>query len=512
MAQSGFTPIVLYASGTATNTPSSGNLANGELAINYADGKLFYKDSSGVVQVLATKGGVNATSSGQVLFNNSGVVGGSNNLFWDSANTRLGIGTASPAIKLDIFSTSATVPQINVVNASTTDGAGITFGDSYQDAAIKTIPASSTTSLGFFVASKTTERMRIDSSGNVGIGTNSPSTYVSNNGLAIVGAFGTTGNAVTIYNNSSASASNIARINFKFNNTFSNNSNAASIYGINPNALGNNGGALVFATSANGTDTTPTERMRIDSTGNVGIGTNSPSQNLTIYNASQPVVRLQNSTTGVTSTAGYSLEIGGNDGYLWNYQNGASIFATNNTERMRIDSSGNLLVGCTGLPAINVKGAALANYSNQGRLAVGTTISSADLAYFYSSTALAGAISVSGSVCTYVSLSDYRLKENIAPMVGALDVVAKLKPVTYTWKTDGVDSQGFIAHELQEVVPECVVGVKDEVDAEGNPKYQGVDTSFLVATLTAAIQEQQAMITNLSAQVTALQLQIDTMQ
>jgi hypothetical protein len=70
---------------------------------------------------------------------------------------------------------------------------------------------------------------------------------------------------------------------------------------------------------------------------------------------------------------------------------------------------------------------------------------------------------------------------------------------------DGSDGQGFIAHELDEVVPGCVTGEKDAVDADGNPKYQGIDTSFLVATLTAAIQEQQAIIESLTARVSALE-------
>jgi hypothetical protein len=90
-------------------------------------------------------------------------------------------------------------------------------------------------------------------------------------------------------------------------------------------------------------------------------------------------------------------------------------------------------------------------------------------------------------------------------MVGALDTVAALKPVTYKWKVDGSDGQGFIAHELQEVVPDCVSGEKDAIDKEGNPQHQGIDTSFLVATLTAAIQEQQALITSLTARITALE-------
>jgi hypothetical protein len=77
-------------------------------------------------------------------------------------------------------------------------------------------------------------------------------------------------------------------------------------------------------------------------------------------------------------------------------------------------------------------------------------------------------------------------------MTGALAKVAALNPVTYKWKVDGADGEGFIAHELAEVCPQAVVGEKDAVDAEGNPVHQGIDTSFLVATLTAAIQELKA--------------------
>jgi hypothetical protein len=119
---------------------------------------------------------------------------------------------------------------------------------------------------------------------------------------------------------------------------------------------------------------------------------------------------------------------------------------------------------------------------------------------------LVGQITSNGTTTTYATSSDYRLKENIAPMTGALNKVALLKPVTYKWKSDGLDSQGFIAHELQAVVPECVVGEKDAVDTNGNPKYQGIDTSFLVATLTAAIQEQQAIIESLKARLDAANL------
>jgi hypothetical protein len=121
--------------------------------------------------------------------------------------------------------------------------------------------------------------------------------------------------------------------------------------------------------------------------------------------------------------------------------------------------------------------------------------------FFNSSTTQIGSISCTGSATSYVTSSDYRLKENIAPMTGALTKVAQLKPVTYKWKATGEESQGFIAHELAEVVPDCVTGKKDAVNEDGSIKPQGIDTSFLVATLTAAIQELNAKVTALEAQL-----------
>jgi hypothetical protein len=90
-------------------------------------------------------------------------------------------------------------------------------------------------------------------------------------------------------------------------------------------------------------------------------------------------------------------------------------------------------------------------------------------------------------------------------MTGALATVSQLKPVTYSWKADGSDGQGFIAHELQAVVPDCVTGEKDAVDAEGKPVHQGIDTSFLVATLTAAIQELKAIVDAQAVRIAALE-------
>jgi hypothetical protein len=119
-----------------------------------------------------------------------------------------------------------------------------------------------------------------------------------------------------------------------------------------------------------------------------------------------------------------------------------------------------------------------------------------------------GGISINSTSVTYNTTSDYRLKEDVQPMTGALVKVAQLKPVTYKWKINGRDSEGFIAHELAEVCPQAVTGEKDALDEEGNPKHQGIDTSFLVATLTAALQETKALIDTQAETINALTARI----
>jgi len=283
------------------------------------------------------------------------------------------------------------------------------------------------------------------------------------------------------------------------------------------------GGMLAGSTNTTTTiQSNGTTAITINSSQQVGIGrVPGTGRTLEIATATDFTnIILQNTSTGSGSTDGFLLEAGGSDALVVNYEVGNMRFFTSATERMRIDSSGRFLfntssslLGSAGAQFVGnstFSNAVLVQSFNGNNAFVITNQSGTsqyNAAQFcnngttFSGT---GSISISGSSTAYNTSSDYRLKENIAPMTGALSVVQALKPVTYKWKSDGSDGQGFIAHELQAIVPESVTGEKDAVDADGNPKYQGVDTSFLVATLTAAIQELNAKVEAQAAEIAAL--------
>jgi hypothetical protein len=295
-------------------------------------------------------------------------------------------------------------------------------------------------------------------------------------------------------------------------------------------------GHLELYTTASGT---VTEQVRVTSAGKVGIGTSSPAnvldvvQNinadttLRVYNANSNVTAATIFVDAANSTGANYNAIGCRNAGTEMWKIGGlgtanSIgFATgsSSTERMRIDSSGNVLVGKTSASTttagvqLTASGTAAFTFDTTGdgpltqfvdpNASTPNGFRFLSFRWGASATEIGTITKSSASAVAYNTTSDYRLKENVMPMTGALEKVALLKPVTYTWKADGSDGQGFIAHELQAVVPDCVTGEKDAVDADGNPQYQGIDTSFLVATLTAAIQELNAKVTALEAQLGA---------
>jgi hypothetical protein len=241
------------------------------------------------------------------------------------------------------------------------------------------------------------------------------------------------------------------------------------------------------------------------SSGNVGIGATpalSSGSGLQVHasGAGPSSLHLTTGNQGAGASNGLDVRFSAGDGNIWNYGNGYLGFATNNAERMRIDPSGNLLVGKTvgGMTANGVQitpGGMVTQvfnfaspnqaltFNNNNASGVGYTID------FRQNNVSVGSISVGSSSTGYGQTSDYRLKTDVKTMTGALDRIMALHPDTYRWKVDGSYGEGFLAHELQEVVPYAVNGKKDAVDADGKPVYQSVDYGRLTPVLAAGVQE-----------------------
>ena len=140
--------------------------------------------------------------------------------------------------------------------------------------------------------------------------------------------------------------------------------------------------------------------------------------------------------------------------------------------------------------AIGTSGFAHGTNDGANALSLSRRVNAGQVVYFYNGTTTAsGSISVSGASTTYNTSSDYRLKENVVNMTDALETIKRLRPIKYNFIGDTDTIYGFLAHEVQDVLPRAVTGEKDAVDADGEPEYQGIDHSVIVPTLVGAIQE-----------------------
>jgi hypothetical protein len=389
--------------------------------------------------------------------------------------TGLGIGTTSPSATLNVkLDTDGVSNILDLENGATslTPEAVLRMGrpgTSGRRVAIRAIGGTNFTSPQLAFDLNESERMRIDASGRLLIGTSTArANFQNTSGTAALQVEGTSQatSALSVTRNS-ATLGPIIRLARSAGTTIGSNTILTSadpeigvinfegsdgsefVIGAQISAAvdGTPGaddmpGRLVFATTADGASS-PTEHVRIASNGITYIG------DTTITTSSQQ------------TTAPHAII----------YSNGST----------------NLLAA--------------------GGLECNTTSTSArHHISFTNPNGVVGSISTSASATAYNTSSDYRLKENVVPLTGAIDRLQQIPVHRFNFIADsGRTVDGFIAHEAQAVVPECVTGTKDEVDNDGNPVYQGIDQSKLVPLLTAALQEAIGEIKSLKARVAALE-------
>jgi hypothetical protein len=240
------------------------------------------------------------------------------------------------------------------------------------------------------------------------------------------------------------------------------------------------------------------EAMRIDSSGKVGIGTSSPSDPLHVYLASgQRVARFEanNSTSShiafKASNTSLMPTVGVKDEDLY-FSTGDAV------ERMRINADGHLYVNTNGVePSSSQVGVRVSGTQGQNFWkSANSGTNGYDHLAFHNGNGQVGSIYTAGSATVYATSSDYRLKESVTYDFDATTRLKQLKPCRFNFISDETNTlvDGFLAHEAQAVVPECATGTHNEVDADGNPVYQGIDQSKLVPLLVKTIQELEARI------------------
>ncbi|AGK86542.1 tail fiber protein [Synechococcus phage S-CBP1] len=539
-----------------------------------------------------------------------------------TSDGKVGIGTTAPAVKLQVSASSTgevELARFRIEGQTNNPMLRVVSDEANKILTLNTSGSASGTQLAFKVTN--TEAVRIDSSGNVGIGTSAPndilhvvesSASAATPATASVANFERNGSAgITISSTATATGS-----------VFFADSGSSAVgrlqYNHNDNSLG------FWANSL--------ERARIDLAGRLGIGTTAPANQLHLQTSTGGcAVRVQSGST----YSGTVFSQNAADAYISNESGatGTIQFWQNGSEKARIDSSGRLLVGTSSARAnffnggldtrFQLEGNGTASWAsfiaddastsgpivvlgkqrsgtvggntivqdgdnvgqisfqgsdgtefvetanirsevdgtpgandmpgrlvfsttpdgsaspvermritNTGRLYVNTTDTSTQNALlnlqnsvdgdwliscsktnkgnviqFFAATpsVQVGKITVSTTNTSYSTSSDYRLKENVVPLTGAIDRVNQLQVHRFNFIADpDTTVDGFIAHEAQSVVPECVTGTKDEVDEDGNPVYQGIDQSKLVPLLTAALQEAMERIEVLEAKVNAL--------
>ena len=390
----------------------------------------------------------NADTSGNLKFEDKT---GGTEAMRIASNGNVGIGLTNPSEKLDV---NGRVKWVTATGGDIYLFAGSKY---YLDGGSNTYIVGETPdgdNIAFVTGGSTA--MTIDENQNVGIGTTSPSFQLS------------------IENHATTTSTATMELDGKRTNgtdgpvgemIFSNNGDTfATVAGVRDGA--DNSGSIVFQTQDSGTLGT---RMTISSDGNVGIGLSSPQSKLHI---GESATVGSNFTTAVNNSQLFVHNVGANT-------NSNVIFAGGDTGA----------TGGTGAYSFGQSGLGYTHWIFYHK-PISTNQSSV------------GSISSTSTATAYNTSSDYRLKENVVEMTGALNRVSELKPSRFNFIEDEDKTvDGFLAHEVQDIVPEAITGEKDAVDEDGNAIYQGIDQSKLVPLLVGAIQELKAEIELLKTQI-----------
>jgi hypothetical protein len=474
MAQTNYTPILLYASGTATNVPLAANLTSSasgaELALNYADGKLFYKDSGGVVQVLATKGaGTIGGSNTQVQFNNAGALGGSASLTWNG--TVLTSSGFSGPLNGTVGATTANTGSFTTVNASTLSTSaditvnGLTVGRGAGAVATNTAVGASALATNSTASNNTAVGYQAGYSNVTGVDntfvgnssgyyqTGLLNTFVGwNSGLGVSGSSGTYNTAVGARSLNSLTS------------------------GGNNSALGE-------------------ESLYSNTTGsyNTGIGCSALYSNTTASN--NTAVGYQaglSNTTGTLNTfvgrlAGYPCTTGSYNTCLGDEAGYGAIFLTTGTNNVYIGYAASGGSSSSTYEVVIGGGLITGKGSNTGFIAPGSTANSGG-----------GAVYQGNNSATWSITSDQRLKKNIVNNNIGLDVVCKIQVRNFEYRLPEEINEvpkeqaisktgvqlGVIAQEIQTILPDCV-----KTESTG---VMSVDTDNLTWYMVNAIKELKA--------------------
>ena len=250
------------------------------------------------------------------------------------------------------------------------------------------------------------------------------------------------------------------------------------------------------------------------STGNVGIGTTTPYSKLQVASAGNDVPTAGNATGGLwvsNTNKTYGINMGVN-GSGWGFIQSQRADGLTNLYSLNLQPlGGNVGIGETSPSSkLYIKGTTSTSSSQLMRIKSETAFpgtSGRMIEFIRSNNAVRGYISMNQYGVQYNTSSDYRLKENITPINDAVSRLKELKPNRFSWKEGPSDYKvdGFIAHELAEVIPEAVSGEKDAVDENNEPAYQGIDQAKIVPLLTAALQEAVLKIEQLETRIQKLE-------